>query len=70
MLTSTAMPPKRRSAPADAPARPRPSKLAREHNISAREESEIREAFTLFSVPSPGEREGLLPVRDVRKTMV
>ncbi|KAG7288843.1 hypothetical protein NEMBOFW57_005202 [Staphylotrichum longicolle] len=36
----------------------RPSKLAKENNITAQEEAEIREAFSLFSEPLEGEKEG------------
>ncbi|KAK3166813.1 hypothetical protein OEA41_009938 [Lepraria neglecta] len=61
------MPPKRR-APAPTPApkekAPRQSALAKEHNISAATESEIKEAFSLFAnsdkeLPSPSLRRAL-----------
>ena len=54
-LADILQPPKRRppnTAPA-APKAPRQSKLAKEHSISAAQESEIREAFALFSKPDP-----------------
>ncbi|KAF6805242.1 calmodulin [Colletotrichum sojae] len=65
------MPAKRKapSAPSDPP-RPRASKLAKEHNISAQEEREIREAFSLFAEPSPDHgREGAIPTSDVRSAL-
>ncbi|KXX78109.1 Centrin-4 [Madurella mycetomatis] len=48
----------------------RPSKLAKEHNLNAQEESEIREAFSLFSEPMEGEKEGVIPIGDVRRAMI
>ncbi|KAI1636426.1 EF-hand [Biscogniauxia mediterranea] len=55
----------------------RRSKLAKEHNISAREEREIREAFALFAEPGDGDgdgdddvEEGVIPTKDVRRAMV
>jgi hydroxyacylglutathione hydrolase len=53
-----------------APKAARQSKLAKEHNISAAQENEIREAFGLFAQPAEGEKEGLLPIRDVKKALV
>ncbi|OHE95932.1 calmodulin [Colletotrichum orchidophilum] len=51
--------------------RPRASKLAKEHNISAHEEREIREAFSLFSEPMKGySKEGVIPTSDVRSCLV
>ncbi|MCJ1381236.1 hypothetical protein MMC17_004345 [Xylographa soralifera] len=52
------IPPKRRPPPPTTPSLPatkpsRPSALAKAHHISARTEAEIREAFSLFAVPSP-----------------
>ncbi|KAJ5832454.1 EF-hand superfamily Ca2+-modulated protein [Penicillium riverlandense] len=72
------MPPKRRGAPAatassSAPKRARQSKLAKENNISAEEENEIKEVFQLFSAPNdrfPGEKDGVIPREDVRKALV
>lgn len=48
----------------------RQSKLAKENNITAQEENEIKEAFALFSVPRDGEKEGVIPTQDVRKAMM
>lgn len=69
------MPPKRRpptaatgSAGAKQP-QPRQSKLAKEHNITAQEEADIKEAFGLFSEPMDGEKEGVIPIGDVRRAM-
>ncbi|KKA29253.1 hypothetical protein TD95_002055, partial [Thielaviopsis punctulata] len=50
--------------------RQRQSKLAKEHNVSAQEESEIREAFSLFAQPMAGEKEGVIPTGDVRAAML
>ncbi|KAJ5098265.1 hypothetical protein N7532_005266 [Penicillium argentinense] len=69
-------PPKRRGAPASSSATPkkaRQSKLAKENNISAEEENEIKEVFQLFADAHddfPGEKEGVIPREDVRKAMV
>ncbi|KAK4153133.1 hypothetical protein C8A00DRAFT_34140 [Chaetomidium leptoderma] len=48
----------------------RPSKLAKEHSITAQEESEIREAFSLFAEPMEGEKEGIMPIGDVRRALI
>ncbi|KAM7209156.1 hypothetical protein V8F20_000494 [Naviculisporaceae sp. PSN 640] len=48
----------------------RQSKLAKEHGITAQEEAEIREAFGLFSEPMDGEKEGVIPIGDVRRAMI
>jgi Ca2+-binding EF-hand superfamily protein len=73
-----AQPPKKRgaatssSAPA-APKRGRASKLAKENNITAEEENEIKEVFHLFSDKNadfPDEKEGVIPREDVRKALV
>jgi hydroxyacylglutathione hydrolase len=68
------MQPAKRSAPTQPRARKPPaerqSKLAKEHNISAREEAEIKEAFGLFSEPADGEKLGVIPIGDVRSAMV
>ena len=61
--------PPKRKAPAEAP-KPRLSKLAKEHNVTAQEESEIREAFSLFAEPMEGERYGVMPTNDVRSAMM
>ncbi|KAK4031169.1 hypothetical protein C8A01DRAFT_42344, partial [Parachaetomium inaequale] len=64
------MPPRRRppapGAPSTSAPKPgaRPSKLAKEHNITAEEEAEIREAFSLFAEPLDGEKEGIMPIGD------
>jgi Ca2+-binding EF-hand superfamily protein len=69
-------PPKRRGAPASSSATPkkaRQSKLAKENDISAEEENEIKEVFQLFADAHddfPGEKEGVIPREDVRKAMV
>ncbi|KAL4889640.1 hypothetical protein BDV59DRAFT_186277 [Aspergillus ambiguus] len=66
------MPPKKRGPPA-APKRSRQSKLAKENDISAEEENEIKEVFHLFSTASEGfenEKEGVIPREDVRKALV
>jgi len=72
------MPAKRKSAGAGAATqqsvsslpKERQSKLAKEHNISARQEREIKEAFALFAEPMEGEKEGVIPIDDVRRAMV
>ncbi|KAK4113724.1 hypothetical protein N656DRAFT_595537 [Canariomyces notabilis] len=68
------MPPKRRPPAAakasGASSTARPSKLAKEHNLTAQEEAEIREAFSLFSEPMEGEKEGVIPIGDVRRAMI
>ena len=74
-------PPRKRKTAATAgdsgspPKEERQSKLAKEHNISAREEREIREAFALFAEPGDGDgddygEEGVIPTKDVRRAMV
>jgi hydroxyacylglutathione hydrolase len=66
--------PPKRKAPAEASTTttkaPRRSKLAKEHNITAEEEAEIKEAFGLFAEPMDGEKEGILPIDDLRRAMV
>ena len=52
------------------PTAARPSKLAKENNITAQEESEIREAFSLFAEPMQGEKEGVMPIADVRRALM
>ncbi|KAJ6079102.1 EF-hand superfamily Ca2+-modulated protein [Penicillium canescens] len=70
------MPPKRRGAPANTsapPKRGRASKLAKENNITAEEENEIKEVFQLFAAANeafPDEKEGVIPREDVRKALV
>ncbi|KAJ6144723.1 hypothetical protein N7470_008618 [Penicillium chermesinum] len=64
------MPPKRRGAASSssstAPKRGRQSKLAKENNITAEEENEIKEVFGLFASPNeefPDEKAGVIPAR-------
>ncbi|SPQ21868.1 bd9c0cdc-73b9-4e44-b1dc-d01c46b986d7 [Thermothielavioides terrestris] len=74
------MPPKRRRPAAGASSSAaastskataaRPSKLAKEHNLTAEEEAEIREAFSLFAEPMEGEKEGVIPIGDVRRALI
>ncbi|KAI1663030.1 calmodulin [Daldinia decipiens] len=65
------MPPKRKAATTTTAApKEKQSKLAKEHNISAREEREIKEAFALFAEPAEGEKEGVIPIKDVRRAMI
>ncbi|OAQ63413.1 calmodulin [Pochonia chlamydosporia 170] len=61
------MPPKRK--PPAAP-KGRQSKLAKEHNISAQEEGEIKEAWGLFAEPMDGEKNGVLPIDDVKSALI
>lgn len=72
--TATKQPPKRKSggaAESGAPGRAaRQSKLAKEHDITAQEEAEIKEAFSLFAEPMDGEKEGVIPIDDVRRAMM
>ncbi|KAF7714687.1 Uncharacterized protein PECH_008282 [Penicillium ucsense] len=76
------MPPRRRGAPASsstantnaaaAPRRSR-SKIAKENDISADEENEIKEVFQIFAETNdefPSEKEGVIPREDVRKAMI
>ncbi|KAJ3473291.1 hypothetical protein NLG97_g10394 [Lecanicillium saksenae] len=68
------MPPKRRQAASAggsaAPKAPRQSKLAKEHNVSAQEENEIKEAYSLFAEPMDGEKNGVLPIDDVKSALM
>ncbi|PVH99436.1 EF-hand superfamily Ca2+-modulated protein [Periconia macrospinosa] len=66
------MPPKRRTQPARATSN-RPSKLAKEHGITAAQEAEIREAFGLFAIQHPEHsesKEGVLRRDDVRRCLI
>lgn len=75
------MPPKRKAAAAVAPAtatlgRKRASALAKQHNLGAREESEIYEAWTLFAEPAPessrdpdARKNGVMPTTEVRSAL-
>ncbi len=65
-----AQPAKRKAAASGATTKARQSKLAKEHNITAQEEAEIKEAFGLFAEPMDGEKEGVLPIGDVRRAMM
>ncbi|KAL7931148.1 hypothetical protein V8C35DRAFT_310475 [Trichoderma chlorosporum] len=64
------MPPKRKAGGPSAAPKPRQSKLAKEHNVTAQEEGEIREAFSLFAEPMDGEKNGVLPINDVKSTLI
>ncbi|KAG6020762.1 hypothetical protein E4U41_002732 [Claviceps citrina] len=74
------MPPKRKQPPppagaaaaaaAAAPSKARQSKLAKEHNMTAQEEGEIREAWSLFAEPMEGEKMGVLPIDDVKSALI
>lgn len=46
------------------------SKLAKEHNVTAQEEGEIKEAFSLFAEPMDGEKNGVLPIDDVKSALM
>ncbi|RKK21722.1 hypothetical protein BFJ65_g4356 [Fusarium oxysporum f. sp. cepae] len=73
VLSSQAqMPPKRKAPATSATAAPkaRQSKLAKEHNVTAQEEGEIREAFSLFAEPMDGEKHGVLPIDDVKSALI
>ncbi|XXH00305.1 hypothetical protein Hte_006647 [Hypoxylon texense] len=61
--------PPKRKAPADTAPKEKQSKLAKEHNISAREESEIKEAWAMFAEPMDGEKEGAVLTKDVKRAM-
>lgn len=64
-------PAKRRTAEQSGSSTPkvRQSKLAKENKISGEEENEIREAFELFAIKHKGEKEGVIPIDDVRRAM-
>ncbi|PSN65939.1 hypothetical protein BS50DRAFT_621715 [Corynespora cassiicola Philippines] len=66
-------PPKRRAPSSrSAVAAKRPSKLAKEHGLTADQEAEIREAFSLFAVHHPehgDSKEGVLRRDDVRSSL-
>ncbi|KAF2011339.1 EF-hand superfamily Ca2+-modulated protein [Aaosphaeria arxii CBS 175.79] len=68
------MPPKRRAAASSKPApKKRPSKLAKEHGLTAEQEAEIREAFGLFAVNHPDHedsKEGAIRRDDVRRCLI
>ncbi|KAK5658516.1 hypothetical protein OQA88_1908 [Cercophora sp. LCS_1] len=65
----------RRKPPSSAPSAGGPSagkrsKLARENNITAPEEADIAEAFSLFAEPMLSEKNGVIPIADVRRAMI
>lgn len=67
-------PPKGRKAPGKnkAPVK-RASKLAKENGLTADQEAEIREAYTLFAVHHPeheSSKEGVLRKDDVRRCLM
>jgi Ca2+-binding EF-hand superfamily protein len=70
------MPPKRKqtASAASASSKPTPkrrSKLAKDNNISADEEEEIREAFSLFvQKTKDGSKEGEIATQDVRRALI
>ncbi|KAK2804293.1 hypothetical protein FQN51_002384 [Onygenales sp. PD_10] len=72
------MPPKRRAAPSTTAAprerKARQSKLAKENDITAAEEAEIKEAFHLFSTTGneeyASEKEGVIKTEDVRRALI
>jgi len=75
LIWSSTQPPKRRppASAAGSEKKTRQSKLAKENNISAEEEAEIKEAYHLFSVPHEdyeNEKEGVIPTQDVRKAIM
>ncbi|KAI1044364.1 hypothetical protein LB505_007152 [Fusarium chuoi] len=69
---NTTSPPKRKAPATSATAAPktRQSKLAKEHNVTAQEEGEIHEAFSLFAEPMDGEKHGVLPIDDVKSALI
>ncbi len=58
------------SKPAAAAPKKRASKLAKDNDLSAAEESEIQEAFALFSVPSSTSKDPIIPTSDVRRALI
>jgi hydroxyacylglutathione hydrolase len=38
--------------------------------VTAQEEGEIREAFSLFAEPMDGEKHGVLPIDDVKSALM
>ncbi|KAF1999827.1 EF-hand superfamily Ca2+-modulated protein [Amniculicola lignicola CBS 123094] len=68
------MPPKRRAPSNRITVAPqRPSKLAKEHGLTADQEAEIREAFGLFALQHPHyteSKEGVLRSDDVRRCLI
>ncbi|CCC10019.1 hypothetical protein SMACR_02598 [Sordaria macrospora] len=73
IIVAVVPPAKRKAATASSSSKaagPRQSKLAKENNITAQEEAEIKEAFSLFAEPMDGEKEGVIPIGDVRRAMI
>ncbi|KAM5342608.1 hypothetical protein ACJ41O_013574 [Fusarium nematophilum] len=68
--SSAHMPPKRKAAASGTAPKARQSKLAKEHNVTPQEEGEIREAFSLFAEPMDGEKNGVLPIDDVKSALI
>ncbi|KAK0392401.1 hypothetical protein NLU13_1896 [Sarocladium strictum] len=69
------MPPRRKSggvtaSSSTAAPKPRLSKLAKEHNVTAQEEGEIKEAYSLFAEPMDGEKNGVLPINDLKSALI
>ena len=60
------------SASASKPAARRRSKLGKENNITAEEEDEIQEAFSLFAIQSHEQdsKEGVIATSDVRRALI
>jgi hydroxyacylglutathione hydrolase len=72
---SESQPPRRKPGGAAASSstttpKPRLSKLAKEHNVTAQEEGEIKEAYSLFSEPMDGEKNGVLPINDLKSALM
>lgn len=71
MLLMYTQPAKRRAqVAADNPTKTRRSALAKEHNITGEQEDEIKEAFKLFAQDKKGEKNGVIPIGDVRRAMM
>jgi hypothetical protein len=71
--TYSQQPPKRRAAAKVNIAPKRPSKLAKQHGLTADQEAEIREAFGLFAIQHPeheDSKEGVLRKDDVRRCLM
>lgn len=77
MLTSSYLQPPKKKATAVAkgkqPAKPRRSKLAQEHEITAEDEAEIKAAWSMFAQHDvenyEDEKEGVIRTTDVRSCM-
>ncbi|PHH74400.1 hypothetical protein CDD82_4954 [Ophiocordyceps australis] len=66
------MPPKRKAPSGRGGGAPaaRQSRLAKEHNVSAQEEVEIKEAWSLFAEPTDGDKNGVVPINDVKSAFI